>query len=72
MSLKYKCIKLYDAHYLIICVNGETYISSDPCDEWIQVPLITVGYISYEDTLVLTLGSETWMILRKWLSNSRL
>lgn len=70
MNILYKHVKFDDGLYLTAHVGGELYVSSEPSNEWIQTLLLAATYIIKGDSLIVYVGSDVLIILKKKDRNS--
>lgn len=68
--ISYKHVKFDDGLYLTAHVGGEIYVSSEKSDEWVHAVLLAATYIVKGDDLILSIGSDIFMILKKKDRNS--
>lgn len=69
-NILYKHVKFDDGLYLTAYVGGELYVSTEPSNEWIQTLLLAATYVVKGDNLIVYVGSDILVILKKKDRNS--
>lgn len=69
-NILYKHVKFDDGLYLIAYVEGELYVSTEKSNEWIQTLLLATTYVVKGDDLIVYIGSDILIILKKKNRNS--
>ena len=70
MNILYKHVKFDDGLYLTAYVGGELYVSTEKSNEWIQTLLLATTYVVKGDSLIVYIGSDILIILKKKDRNS--
>jgi hypothetical protein len=70
MNILYKHVKFDDGLYLTAYVGGELYVSTEKSNEWMQTLLLAATYIVKGDTLIVYVGSDILVVLKKKDRNS--
>lgn len=70
MNILYKHVKFDDGLYLTAYVGGELYVSTEKSNEWVQTLLLAATYVVKGDSLIVYVGSDILIILKKKDRNS--